>query len=79
MSVADVAKLLNVSNGYVRKRLMRKHTLRPVLVRRGRKFVLRATVEAYRRKRCRIASRALRELARTSQEAGLYIKTEAGI
>jgi excisionase family DNA binding protein len=76
MSVAELAKLLFVSKTYVRKKLLRKHTLRPVTVRRGRKFVLRAKADAYRRKRQRIARRALRELARTSQEVGLYDNTK---
>jgi hypothetical protein len=35
----------------VRRRLLRKHILRPVLVLRGRKFVFRAKAEAYRRAR----------------------------
>jgi hypothetical protein len=72
----ELAKLLFVSKTYVRKKLLRKHTLRPVTVRRGRKFVLRAKADAYRRKRQRIARRALRELARTSQEVGLYDNTK---
>ena len=76
MSVAELARLLFVSRVYVVKKLLRKHTLRPVSVRRGRKFVLRAKAEAYRRKRQRIARRALRELARTSQEVGLYDNTK---
>lgn len=70
--MADVARMLNVSRTYVRKKLMRKHVLSPVLVRRGRKFVLRRKVERYHRKRQRIGLKALRELARVSQEAGLY-------
>jgi hypothetical protein len=76
MSVAELARLLFVSPVFVCKKLLRKHTLRPVSVRRGRKFVLRAKAEAYRRKRQRIARRALRELARTSQEVGLYDNTK---
>jgi hypothetical protein len=76
MSVAELAKLLFVSKTYVRKKLLRKHILRPVTVRRGRKFVLRAKAEAYRRKRQRIARRALGELARISQEVGLYDNTK---
>ena len=72
MSVTELARLLFVSKHYVRKRLLRKHILRPVTVRRGRKYVSRAKAEAYYRKRRRIARRALRELARVSQEAGLY-------
>lgn len=78
MSVAELARLLFVSPVFVRKKLLRKHTLRPVTVRRGRKFVLRAKADAYRRKRQRIARRALRELARTSQEVGLYDNTKMG-
>jgi hypothetical protein len=76
MSVAELARLLFVSRVYVLKKLLRKHTLRPVIVRRGRKFVLRAKAEAYRRKRHRSACRALRELARISQEVGLYGNTK---
>ena len=76
MSVAELARLLFVSRVYVVKKLLRKHILRPVTVRRGRKFVLRAKAEAYRRKRQRIARRALRELARISQEVGLYDNTK---
>lgn len=78
MSVAELARLLFVSRAYVVKKLLRKHILRPVTVRRGRKFVLRAKAEAYRRKRQRIARRALRELARISQEVGLYDNTKMG-
>ncbi|SIT39472.1 conserved hypothetical protein [Paraburkholderia piptadeniae] len=72
MSVAEVARLLNVSSGYVMRKLLRKHILRPVIVVGGRRYVLRAKAEAYCRKRKRIAHRALRELARVSQAAGLY-------
>lgn len=75
MSVAELARLLFVSPGYVRKKLLRKHTLRPVIVIRGHKYVFKAKAEAYRRKRRRIVKRGLRELARFSQEAGLYDKT----
>jgi excisionase family DNA binding protein len=78
MSVTELAKLLFVSKTYVHKKLLRKHTLRPVRVRRGRRFVLRAKAEAYRRKRQRIARGALRELARVSQEARLYDTTNIG-
>lgn len=79
MSVADVAQALNVTRGYVVGRLLREDALGPVFIRRGRRYILRAKVEAYRRKRRRVAGRALRELAHESQEAGLYEKTEAGI
>jgi hypothetical protein len=78
MSVAELAALLFVSKKYVCKKLLRKHTLRPVVLRRGRKYVLRERAEAYRRKRQRIARRALRELARISQEVGLYDTTNIG-
>jgi hypothetical protein len=74
MSVADVAQFLNVSRSYVVRRLLRKHVFRPVLVLCGRRYVLRSKAEAYCRKRRRIARKALRELARVSQEAGLYDK-----
>lgn len=72
LSVAEIARLLNVSPGYVRKRLMRKHVLSPITVRRGRKYALRSKAEAYRKKRSKIARRALRELVHVSQAAGLY-------
>jgi hypothetical protein len=78
MSVAEVAQLLFVSRRYVRKKLLRKHVLRPVVVVRGHKYVLRSKAEAYRRKRQRIARRALRELARASQAVGLYDNTKMG-
>ncbi|REG60760.1 hypothetical protein B0G80_3571 [Paraburkholderia sp. BL6669N2] len=76
MSIAELARLLFVSRVYVVKKLLRKHTLRPVIVRRGHKYVFREKAEAYRRKRQRIARRALRELARISQEVGLYDDTK---
>jgi hypothetical protein len=79
MSVAQVAVLLNVSQGCVVRRLLRTHAFRPVVVVGGHWYVLRANAEAYRRKQCRVASRALWELARISQEAGLYEKTDARI
>ncbi|REG59373.1 hypothetical protein B0G80_2120 [Paraburkholderia sp. BL6669N2] len=79
LSVAEIARLLNVSPGYVRKRLMRKHVLSPIIVRRGRKYALRAKAEDYSKKRSKIERRALRELAIVSQEAELYEKTKAGI
>ncbi|WP_079481984.1 helix-turn-helix domain-containing protein [Paraburkholderia hospita] len=72
MSVDEVAQLLNVTRGYVVRRLLRKHVLRPVFIIGGRRYVLRAKAEAYYRKRRRIARRALRELADVCQEAGLY-------
>ncbi|MFM0502968.1 hypothetical protein [Paraburkholderia caffeinilytica] len=78
MSIAELARLLFVSRVYVVKKLLRKHTLRPVTVRRGRRFVPRTKAEAYRRKPQRIARRALRELARISQEVGLYDNTKMG-
>ena len=76
LSVTELARLLFVSPGYVRKKLLRKHILRPVIVRRGRKHVYRVKAERYRRKRRRIAKRALHELARLSQEVGLYNNTK---
>ncbi|SEK07259.1 MerR family transcriptional regulator [Paraburkholderia diazotrophica] len=72
MSIDEFAQLLNVTHGYVVRRLLRKHVLRPVIVVGGQRYVLRPKAEAYSRKRKRIARRALRELARVSQEAGLY-------
>ncbi|MPW18932.1 helix-turn-helix domain-containing protein [Paraburkholderia sp. CNPSo 3157] len=72
MSVTEVAQLLNVSRGYVVRKLLRKHVLRPVVVVGGRRYVPRIKAKAYSRKRKRIARRALRELSRVSQEAGVY-------
>ncbi|MGF6937144.1 hypothetical protein OKW41_006306 [Paraburkholderia sp. UCT70] len=46
MSVAEVARRLFVSPRYVRKKLMRKHIFRPVVVIRGRKYILRERAEA---------------------------------
>lgn len=63
ISVAEVAKLLNLSQWHVREKLLRKHVLRPVVTLRGKKFVFEVKAEAYRRKRNRIARRALRDLA----------------
>jgi excisionase family DNA binding protein len=72
MSIAELAQFLNVSRSYVVRKLLRKHVLRPVYVFGGRRYVLRSKAYAYRVKRQRIARRALRELARVSQEARLY-------
>ncbi|CAB3752446.1 hypothetical protein LMG29542_01753 [Paraburkholderia humisilvae] len=72
MSVGELAQLLNVTASYVRKKLLRKHVLRPVTIRRGRKYASRTKAEAYCAKRKKVARRALRGLARVSQEAGLY-------
>jgi hypothetical protein len=72
MSVAEVAQLLNVTPGYVVHKLLRTHVLRPVFRIRGRRYVLRSTAEAYYRRRRRIARRALRELGRVQQDAGVY-------
>lgn len=71
ISVAELAVLLNVSRGYAREKLLRRHVLRPVIVLRGEKFVSVAKAEAYRRKRRRIACRALGKLVRISEKAGL--------
>lgn len=71
ISVADLAQLLNVSRRYAREVLLRRHILRPVMVLRGEKFVFKARAEAYRRKRRRIARRALRTVVRISERAGL--------
>jgi hypothetical protein len=79
MSVAEVAELLNVAPLYVVLKLTRTRALGPVFIRRGRRYILRAKVEAYRRKQRRIAGRALRELAHESQEAGLYETTKLGM
>jgi hypothetical protein len=73
MSIAESADVLNVSRRYVCTILLRKHVLGRVYVIGGKKLVTRAKVEAYRRKQRRRALRALRDLARVSQEAGLYI------
>jgi len=75
MSVAELAQLLNVSRAYVVRVLLCKHAFRPVVMVGGRRYVLRAKAEAYHLKRQKIARRALRELSRTSQEAGLYSLT----
>jgi excisionase family DNA binding protein len=72
LSVAEVAKRLHLSPVYVVRKLLHTRALGPVFVVRGRRYFLRAQVEAYRRKRRRIARRALSEIARISQEAGLY-------
>jgi hypothetical protein len=79
MSVAEVAQALNVTRGYVVGRLLREDALGPVFVMHGCRYVLRAKVEAYRHRRRRVAGKALRELARESQEAALYEKTKLGI
>ena len=70
MAVAEIARLLNVSRGYVVEKLLHSHVLGPVVILGGQRYVLRSKVEAYRRKRQRIARRALRKLACVSQEAG---------
>jgi hypothetical protein len=72
MSVAEVARLLNVTPQYVVERLLRTHVLRPVFRIHGRRYVVRSKAEAYYHRRRRIGRRALGELARVSQEAGLY-------
>ncbi len=71
-SVAEFAQLMNVSHRYVVRNFLRKHVLRPLVVIGGRRYVLRVKAEAYCRKRNRIARKALQDLARASQEAGLY-------
>lgn len=42
MSVDELAQFLNVSRGYVERKLLRKHVPRPVIVVGGRRYVLRA-------------------------------------
>jgi excisionase family DNA binding protein len=72
MTVAEVAQLLNVTRGYIMQTLLRKHVMQPVFVIGGRRYVLRSKAEAYYVKRRRIARRALRQLARVSQEAAVH-------
>lgn len=73
MSVAELARLFNVSCNYVVRKLLRKHVLRPVVAVGGRRYVLRSKAEAYCRKRRRITRKALRELA---QDAALYCDSQ---
>ena len=47
MSVAEVAQFLNLSRGYVVRKLLCKHVLRPVVVISGRMCALCAKEEAY--------------------------------
>ncbi|WP_223961412.1 hypothetical protein [Paraburkholderia sabiae] len=70
MAVAEIARLLNVSRGYVVEKLLHSHVLGPVVILGGQRYVLRSKVGAYHRKRQTIARRALRELGRVTQEAG---------
>jgi hypothetical protein len=72
MSVAEFAQLLNVSNEYATRILIRKRLFRPIVVVGGRRYVLRSKAKAYHRKRKKIARRALRQLARLSQEGRMY-------
>ncbi|WP_143810939.1 hypothetical protein [Paraburkholderia piptadeniae] len=71
MTVAEVARLLNVSRCYV-TRLMHESRLGEVIAVDGKKHVLRANAEAYHRDRQRIGNTALREMTRVQQEAGAY-------
>lgn len=74
MSVAEVAKLLNVSPTYV-LRLIADGKLTAVMNTDGTRSVDRADAEAYRLRAKGRARKALEELGRASQEAGLYKKT----
>ena len=51
MSVAEVARLLNVTSGYVVQTLLRKNVVRPVFLIDGQRYVLRSKAEAYYVKR----------------------------
>lgn len=71
MSVEELAWRLNVSHPYARK-LLHVHALRPICILHRKRYVWRQAAEAYCRKRRARARHALRELARISQDAGLY-------
>lgn len=73
MTVAEVAALLNVTPKYVVK-LIRDGKLPASADANGTHTVARKGAEAYRLKARRRGRKALEELARTSQEVGLYDK-----
>jgi hypothetical protein len=73
MTAAEVAAMLNVSPAYVVK-LIRGSNLRASASADGTHTVARWDAEAYCLKAKRRGRKALEELARQSQEVGLYDK-----
>ncbi|TCF98355.1 hypothetical protein BZM26_25880 [Paraburkholderia strydomiana] len=73
LTVAEAAVLLNVSPAYVVK-LIRDGKLPASANANGTHTVARRDAEAYRLKAKRRGRKALEELARQSQEVGLYDK-----
>ncbi|MGY6122171.1 helix-turn-helix domain-containing protein (plasmid) [Paraburkholderia strydomiana] len=73
MTVPEVAAMLNVTPKYVVK-LIRDGKLRASASADGRHTVARRDAEAYRLSAKRRGRKALGELARVSQEAGIYRK-----
>jgi excisionase family DNA binding protein len=73
LSVAQVAKMLNVSPAYV-VALIRDGKLPASANANGTHTVEREDAEAYRLEARRRGRKALEELARVSQEAGIYDK-----
>jgi len=73
LSVAQVAKMLNVSPAYVVK-LIRDGKLRTSANADGTHAVASTDAKAYRLSAKRRGRKALEELARVSQEAGIYGK-----
>ncbi|MFM0377813.1 helix-turn-helix domain-containing protein [Paraburkholderia strydomiana] len=73
MSVEQVAKMLNVSPAYV-VALIRDGKLPASANANGTHTVEREDAEAYRLEARRRGRKALEELARVSQEAGIYDK-----
>ncbi|MGY6121554.1 hypothetical protein ACW9YQ_14500 (plasmid) [Paraburkholderia strydomiana] len=71
MTVAEVTALLNVTPKYVVK-LIRDGKLRASLDANGTHTVASKDAEGYRLKARRRGRKALEELARESQEVGLY-------
>jgi excisionase family DNA binding protein len=73
MTVAEVATLLNVTPAYVVK-LIADGKLRSVTAADGKRAVERADAEAYQLQKKERGRKALEELARAAQKAGLYKK-----
>ncbi|MFM0033941.1 helix-turn-helix domain-containing protein [Paraburkholderia strydomiana] len=73
MTVAEVAAMLNVSPAYV-VALIRDGKLPASANAKGIRAVVRTDAEAYRLRAKRHGRKALEELARVSQEAGIYGK-----
>ncbi|WP_027803288.1 helix-turn-helix domain-containing protein [Paraburkholderia dilworthii] len=73
MTVAEVAVMLNVTSKYVVK-LVRDGKLPACADANGTHTVARQDAEAYRLEARRRGGKALEELARESQEAGIYDK-----